>query len=278
LLKERLKLRKWFQFEKQSALASLLTQSNGWNSKRAYLVIELDGYSHRYEPSQMSNAFVNDLKAFVGCLLALNLTDRILFWDSNKVETESAIFDLGGRKKQVSSIEIPHAINNAIASPQLSTIFEAIGNDEHFYSCLLAMRRIFSDKKNQNLRLSVQWYFDAVTSSDDITSYVQATIAMESLYGDSEDSNDIGIGALLANRFAYSTATTKYMRDLKISEFKRLYKIRCKIVHSGKNSLNTKERSDSQTLRLFCAEAISVESGYRVFPDTASTMMLRDQP
>jgi hypothetical protein len=71
---------------------------------------------------------------------------------------------------------------------------------------------------------------------------VQATVALEILLGDRIEAEALGLGTLLANRLAYLTGQTPTDRQHILTEFKRLYDLRSRIVHSGKTRLDDDER------------------------------------
>jgi hypothetical protein len=119
---------------------------------------------------------------------------------------------------------------------------------------------IFDNPDTRNIKTAAQWYFDSLSQGKSTTSFILASIAMECLYGESDSKSDLSIGALISNRFAYSTCTTERMRKSKIKSFKDIYAIRSKIVHSGKNTLIEKEMNDLKTLKLYCTQSILSES------------------
>lgn len=122
------------------------------------------------------------------------------------------------------------------------------------------IRKVFQNEyENEKLLLASQWLFDSFCGDDELLSFVKATICLEILLGDKAESDTIGIGVLLANRCAYLISSNKNEREQIIKEFKEIYTTRSNIVHNGKNTLSSKERSDLNKLRSLCRRVIFKE-------------------
>lgn len=105
-------------------------------------------------------------------------------------------------------------------------------------------------------RSSARWYLDSFAETKGLLQIVQAAIALEILLGDREEAELVGIGALLGNRLAYMVGQTPSDRRRVLSEFKKLYDIRSRIVHSGKATLNDEERDALSRLQDFAQRAL----------------------
>jgi hypothetical protein len=62
-------------------------------------------------------------------------------------------------------------------------------------------------------------------------------VAMEILLGDKAVSDLMGLGELLRNRCAYLIGDSQTQREEILDEFKKIYEVRCQIVHRGKSRL-----------------------------------------
>jgi len=109
------------------------------------------------------------------------------------------------------------------------------------------LKAIFSDvAENQKLLRACEWLFNAHVGDDSMLQFVQATVVLEIVLGDKDTSEEIGLGSLLANRCAYMIGKTTTERATILREFKILYGVRSRIVHSGKHRL-----TDEEHIKLF---------------------------
>jgi hypothetical protein len=88
---------------------------------------------------------------------------------------------------------------------------------------------------------------------------VQAAVVMEILLGEKAVSDLMGLGELLRNRCAYLIGRSHKEREDTLSDFKEIYEVRSKIVHSGKSRLNAKERVLFNKLQWMCRRVIQEE-------------------
>jgi hypothetical protein len=116
-----------------------------------------------------------------------------------------------------------------------------------------------SGEKGEPTILAAQWLFDSYSGQDELLSFVQSMVALEIIFGDRTTSDEIGIGTLIGNRLAYLVGTTHDERSQLISDFKKIYAVRSKIVHSGKPMLTLAERELFHRLRWMCNRAIQEE-------------------
>lgn len=98
-------------------------------------------------------------------------------------------------------------------------------------------------------RTAARWYLDSFARSKGLVQIVQATVALEILLGDRIAAEAVGLGTLLANRLAYLTGHTPTHRQEILADFKHLYDLRSRIVHSGKNRLDDDERQALSSLQ-----------------------------
>lgn len=122
------------------------------------------------------------------------------------------------------------------------------------------MCTVFSsgEKGNKIIRAS-QWLFDSYTPQDELLSFVQSIVVLEILLGDEDTSDEIGLGELLRNRCAYLIGESHHERSELLETFKKIYRVRSQIVHSGKSRLTPDERSLFSTLRWMCRRVIQEE-------------------
>jgi hypothetical protein len=84
-------------------------------------------------------------------------------------------------------------------------------------------------------------------------------VVLEILLGDKLMSDEIGVGKLISNRFAYLIGTTHEERTYYLATFNKIYDIRSQIVHSGKHRLSLEEHVLFMHLRSMCRRVIQKE-------------------
>jgi len=89
---------------------------------------------------------------------------------------------------------------------------------------------------------------------------VQAMVALEILLGEKKESDLTGLGALLSNRCAYLIGASHDDREKILSDFRKIYDIRSKIVHSGKDWLTQDERQLLRKLYEIVSRVIQKEA------------------
>jgi hypothetical protein len=109
------------------------------------------------------------------------------------------------------------------------------------------------------LLLAAQWLFDSYCGSNELLSFVQGAVVLETLLGDKAISDTIGLGDLLGNRCAYLISKTLEEREMILRDFRSIYDVRSKIVHAGKKRLNREQRMLFEKLQWICHRAIQKE-------------------
>ena len=113
--------------------------------------------------------------------------------------------------------------------------------------------------KANKIILASQWFFESYLGDNELLSFIQSMIAIEILLGDKTATDLIGLGELLGNRCAYLIGASTQQRESILKEFKEIYKIRSRIVHSGERKLNIRDRYLFNTLRWMCKRVIQEE-------------------
>ncbi|MCS4233095.1 HEPN domain-containing protein [Stenotrophomonas sp. BIGb0135] len=217
--------------------------SDGWEDEAGYLQVEALGY-YRNALTEPILSARDDVLSFFGLGLALGLFVDI------------PIFDLGARP-EITQLFVhcleegrwqgPSFINldeQHIAGIQtLSTPTEITDDPALLAERLNRIGTVFTSKLGEKIRLSARWLFDSHCGRDQLLAYVQAAASIEILLGDDDQDASIGLTTLMANRCAYLIAKTPTARSDIIDAFREIYKIRSKIVHTGKNRLNRHEVS-----------------------------------
>lgn len=116
---------------------------------------------------------------------------------------------------------------NSEALPDLNLSFEDL---ERLYKAKNDVKDIFS---------AMEWSFDANCASDQTMSFLNVCFGLESILGDDADQG--GLTEKMADRCSFIAATAREDRKDIRENFKKIYKIRCKIVHGRKKYLSDDE-------------------------------------
>jgi hypothetical protein len=160
--------------------------------------------------------------------------------------------------------ELDEAVSNAISNLRLDTLGDSLKTDkektEFLANRLSLLARTLSDLPvNERILLAGRWLLDSSTGKNELLSFVQAAVTLEILLGDKQVSDVMGLGELLRNRCAYLIGKTHAQRDEILSDFRKIYDIRSKIVHRGKDRLNRHERELFFKLRWMVNRVIQEE-------------------
>jgi hypothetical protein len=128
----------------------------------------------------------------------------------------------------------------------------ASGGDDAAIACAVSCNAF----RDSTTRSAARWHLDSFAGSNELLQIIQATVSLEILVGDKEESEQIGLAALLANRLAYFIGDTPTERVATLKRFKQLYKVRSEIVHRGKAVLAPQERKALHEIRIFAHRAI----------------------
>lgn len=255
----------YFSFSGNTALQALTRARTSWNDNAAYMIISLEGYCGEYGGDAIVDNFTTITKEFLGLFYAKNSITRSYGTIKSHNKMMVACFELGKRNTQIYDFEIHSDLFRSFQSV-IWEIWDDINKKKlnigmtHFQKNLSQISNVATSQTvHPNLKTAAQWFFDSIMSSNSMISFIQATTAIEVMFGDKDETEKVGLTNLLANRYAFSVGTSHKDRINKLKEFKRIYGIRCSIVHNGKNKLSTKEMSDYEKLKTICALILSKE-------------------
>jgi hypothetical protein len=115
------------------------------------------------------------------------------------------------------------------------------------------------DPVNQHcarIATAAEWLFDSEHEVQSATTFVQAAIALESLYGGDVDEP---VGKTLSNRLAYALGKSPQEREQLHALFESFYKTRSRVVHSGVSRLNVGARQQLLEARTVLKKALAHE-------------------
>ena len=223
------------------------------------LVIKKNGFITHFGSTKTVAHAVSDLKAFVGIGIALGLFDDASLSPPPDMQRSTAGLivhrRLGDKWNYLNTKELPPRVSKFIESLKIS-------RPELTNGKLTAVQKTYADMvQGHRIALAGEWFFDSRASENDLVAFVQGMIVMEILFGDENQSGDLGLQRLIANRCAYLIANSIDFRNYVIRRFPKIYKVRSKIVHSGKTHLTREEKEFLFELRMLCAMSIKAEIG-----------------
>lgn len=231
-----------------------------WDQSLAHLQVKVTGFGgHYFETTPLQEA-TGTLKAFLGISIGLGLLTIDRVFDPIPATAQFVIH------RHVSSswvVERTYALSPSLSSGLRDLKLSYLASLEPVSSVKKALHSISSVfqqcDKARKLLLACQWLFDSYCVSNELLSFVETAVAMEILLGDKASSDLMGLGELLRNRCAYLIGTTHSERQEILADFKRIYDVRCDIVHAGKSRLSSTEWDLLSKLRAICARVIQAE-------------------
>jgi hypothetical protein len=228
-----------------------------WQDDNMYLVMNLDGFIPESRTTTPLHDYKSSLKSFIGLALACHLVKKgelsllmpSVGMGGFRYHESSSIFSHNDRGWAFHRpFEFDENISALLQRLQIGSIaefnIEERRKQEIFLWHIRLIEAAFQAKASaRKIRLSAEWLCDSYAHEDDLSSFVQATTALEILLGGSkEESAKVGLTELLANRLAYLIARKTSDRENIMEQFRDIYDVRSTIVHSGKTRLNMRER------------------------------------
>jgi hypothetical protein len=237
-----------------------------WQDDWVCLQIAVEGFVGQYGGSPTAHKAERLLRSFCG----LGLATRLFKWEQTYSATPFKAFAFVHRRlpndnwEAVTRYDLNDSITRGLAGLKLHDLDGHLDDETkrrgwaHYR--LADMGTVFvAGERSDPITLASQWLFDSYCGQDQLLSFVQAMVVLELFLGNKNISDEIGIGELISNRFAYLIGTTHEERAELLKAFKDIYRVRSQIVHSGKHKLTLTERSLFSRLRWMCRRAIDKE-------------------
>lgn len=126
---------------------------------------------------------------------------------------------------------------------------------------LTLVGRVLSESERHDKFMKAgRWFYQSMSGDDQIMSFLQATIVLETLLGEKSSGAEApSLTSLMANRCGYLLGGSAVEREHIIASFKEIYKVRSNIVHSGMNTLVHRQKIVKVSLNSLCRKVISKE-------------------
>ncbi|RUO34290.1 hypothetical protein CWE11_06075 [Aliidiomarina sanyensis] len=230
-----------------------------------YLQVESHGFVGKWTSTTPEESAVSVLKSVLGTCLAVRAFRQRYVYSPTTIKQRAYIHEWrDNRWRLYDSIELDESVSNIISELVLDDLDGTIDNDQKkrafLTNRLKLLERAWSDEAiNERILLAGKWLLDSYSGKNELLSFVQATVALEILLGEKTVSDLIGLGELLRNRCAYLVGKTHAQRNEILDDFKKIYEIRSKIVHRGKDRLKRHEKDLLYTLRWLVSRVIQEE-------------------
>lgn len=224
-----------------------------WSDNSHYLTITDEGYLPDYGASNFEAVVENNIYGFLGLAVSMLLLEerRDEAWflgeilgNDNATPYYFPVFDLSEETNPVfiNWLSLPNNVGKLIRS--LITIESP--HSQSWLKAILTARGEQSEAGDIGRELfnSARWLFDSMVEKSPTHAFVQSIIGIEMLLGEFENTQNLT--QRLADRYAYALSEGPLHRDLIRNDFIEFYKLRSRIVHSGRVLLPDLEEDEEK--------------------------------
>lgn len=236
-----------------------------WDRESVYLQIEKIGFVGSWVSTTPMESSVASFKSILGTCLALRAFKIQNTYSMTTIKRRVYVHQYLNEGWEIyDSFELDEDLSNIIINLKVDTLNGTLQSDEQkagFLNNRISLLGLAASDLpvNERVLLAGRWLLDNYSGKNELLSFVQATVALEILLGDKKVSDLIGLGELLRNRCAYLIGKTHAQRDEILKDFKKIYDIRSRIVHRGKDRLKQNERRLFNTLQWMVNRVIQEE-------------------
>lgn len=236
-----------------------------WDKNSTYLNIIISGFIDKFRTTATYDNVLLLLKAFIGLGISLRLFKVSYKYHSTPYKMKVLVNRKADTKLFLEhTFELDNEISETIND---LTTYDLGGTNEDREKklkwslfALNDIKYVYSNPEKAKRVISAsQWFFESYLGKNELLSFIQLIITLEILLGDKAVSDLIGLGELLGNRCAYLIGTSSSEREKILKDFKEIYRIRSKIVHSGERKLQYRERELYHLLQWMCRRIIQEE-------------------
>jgi len=239
--------------------------SKEWDQTCHYLQLENEGFMGGWASTTPEEFSVSSLKSILGLCFAIRAFDEITSYSFSTVKHRVYVHEKDAETwKLYTSFELDEALSNLISNLKIDDLEGTLQTDEQksgFISNRFRLLKVATSQPsiNERVLLAGRWLLDSYLGKNELLSFVQSAVALEILLGDKAVSDVIGLGELLRNRCAYMIGKSHHQREEILNDFGKIYDVRSKIVHRGKDRLSNNERQLFHKLRWMVNRVIQEE-------------------
>lgn len=233
-----------------------------WKDDRAVFIQQRDGFVNIDGTGSVVEECAFTLQRFVGLGLALKLFSHGFRFDYQEIRTDWKVhqavdgnweyfarFDLDGESNEVlrhiKSFKFPKSYADEKRIPWLRSTVKKISD-------------VFSSEHSTSIMLAAKWFFNSHKGSDQTLRYIRLMTTLEILLGEGADHYKARLGDILSSRLAYLIGKNHKERHQILNKFKKIYKVRSNILHTGHHKLKWTKHLISD-LDSYCKRAIKAE-------------------
>lgn len=256
-------------------LAAMLgDKAPSWKTEVAYFQTELEGFVGLYGSGSPMDRATSRLKAFLGLGLALGVFQYEDKYDPSPPRKEWVVHRRNDdawavRNKIWLEEDDTRALRALKLWDRFGSKYPAQQKIPWLQSVLARVSAALCSPNSSNLKLAAQWFWDSHKGADEVLRYVRRMTTLEILLGEGADTSEASLGEILGNRLAYLIGKTHKQRSDVLTDLKKIYNIRSRILHRGKHRLMGKERVMMSKLQTLCEEALKEEAKIVAAPDKA---------
>jgi hypothetical protein len=234
-----------------------------WKENTLYVQIKTAGFIGKYVTTTPEVQAIDTFKSFLGLLIAQRAIKVKHSYSTSTIKSYAYIHREHEKWIIEDSISLADDVSKTINDLKVDDLGGTLDSKErksNFVSNRLKLlSKALSQKESEKLRLAGRWLFDSYCGSNELLSFIQTTVSLEILLGEKAISDLMGLGELLRNRCAYLIGKTHAQREEVLSDFKKIYEIRSKIVHRGKSQLSRHDRTLFHKLQWMANRVIQEE-------------------
>lgn len=231
---------------------------------RVVFVSEIEGFVGRFAVSAPLRSVESRLRAFFGLCLAVGVLEN---GNAYMPSPPKQLLLVERTDQGVKELERDHELdddfNRAVAKLEPVNFggkFEPSVIEEWNAQRLELMRQAYSETTvGRQLQLAARWHFDSIANNGELLSFVQAMVCLEIILGDQSEATEQGVGEAIRNRCAYLIGKSLQDRQKIMEDLRDIYRVRSKIVHTGKDNLSRSERRMMLRLRQLCSLVLTAE-------------------
>lgn len=248
-----------------SLLGMWMDSAFEWKENSFCIQFEATGFVDKYGTSLTAADCISDIKSFLGLGLALDLLEYSYTFSTQPDKHKFLVHDqIGDNWRLDNAFTVESSFSEIFTNIRFNDFDGKVTATSKYHPWIYGqLNKIRSCyilyNKSHKIRLAAQWLFESYHSRNDLLSFVQNMVALEILLGDKQSSDLVGLNELLSNRCAYLIGKSQEQRTKILKDFKEIYDVRSKIVHTGKSRLSQYERILFNKLRWMCGRVISEE-------------------
>lgn len=241
-----------------------LASPPSWSDDSLYVQIFVEGFVGKFVTTTPEVSAIDTFKSILGILIALRLIKVRYSYSSSISKSRAYTHRFKSIWEIKDSIELNDDISKTILNLEFDDLDGSLDADPKKQAFLkqrlnLLAKALSHRESSEKICLAGRWLFESYCGNNELLSFIQTTVCLEILLGDKAVSDLIGLGELLRNRCAYLIGQNHSQREEVLSDFKKIYDIRSKIVHRGKSQLRMRERTLFHKLQWMANRVIQEE-------------------